>query len=414
MKKLFIVLMAVMAMGAFAGPSIVALVAPPGAGDTRVPDAVAKTLADFPGATIEVISINLADGSTMSMDAMLAAGTPPNVYVDTMVRASKYLVPEFAMPLNGLVRDLDKYQKGILEPYSRGGKVLALPQPGGAQGMCINLDIMRDIGFTVKPDWTVDDFLKMAELVKAKYQGKKWATGMFAANQSGDYLLHNWFPAFGAEYYKGGDYNKATIAQTGGAKVYAFYQALAAKGYIPPSASTLNDDDYAAQWANGLLAATAFFPGWCAGYLQTAMDQKMIDKPFDYAFVPFPRGPGVKAVPTYISNAAIIVHKTGKIDVDKISARLAEYINGPIGQDWATANMNTVSNRIDTKPPTNVHALAVANIAQKNGVYDCGLTDPRFTERRSLQYPILQKLLTGKLSPDEAIKAYESALSGVK
>ena len=58
----------------------------------------------------------------------------------------------------------------------------------------------------------------MAELVKQKYNGKKFATGMFAANQSGDYLLNNWFASFGVSFYKNGDYNNPVMASTGGAK----------------------------------------------------------------------------------------------------------------------------------------------------------------------------------------------------
>lgn len=414
MKKILVALFTLMMIGAYAAPSITVLMAPPGTGDLRYVEAAAKLKADFPALTVNLVNVNLADGSTMSMDAMIAAGTPPNVYIDTLVRSSKYILPEFALPLDGQVRDLNKYQKGVLTPYVRNGKLLALPMPGGAQAMCINLDIMKEIGFTVKPDWTIDDFLKMAELVKQKYGGKKYATGMFAANQSGDYLLHNWFEAFGAHYYAGGDYDKATLAKTGGAKTYAFYQILAKNGYIPANSSTLNDDDYCADWAAGKYAATAFFPGWCASYLQTAVDQKMIEKPFNYAFVPFPRGPGVKAVPTYISNAAMIVHKTGNAEIDRYAARFIEYVNGPKWQDWATINMGNVSNRTDTILPTEVRAVEVASIAQKNGVYDCGLTDPRFTERRALQYPILQKVLTFKLTPEDAIKEYDAALSSIK
>jgi len=414
MRKIFMVLLiALMFIPVFATPTITVLTSPPGVGDNRIFDAVKMLKNDYPDVIVNIINVNLSDGSTLTMDSMLAAGTPPNVYIDTMVRVSKYMIPEFALPLNGLVRDLDKYQKGVLDPYSRNGDILALPQPGSAQGMCINLDIMNDIGFTVKDDWTIDDFLAMAEKVKKFYGGKKFATGMFAANQSGDYLLHNWFAAFGAKYYVNGNYDKSVIADTGGAKVYSFYQTLVKNGYVPPNSATLNDDDYAAAWAEGKLAATAFFPGWCAGYLQTAIEQKMIDKPFKYKFVPFPRGSGVKSVGTYISNGAFIVHKTGNDTIDKLSARFVEYANGKKAQEYAVS-INNVANRIDVVQSTDPRLLEVASIASKNGVYDAGLTDPRFTERRSIQYPILQKLLTFKMTPDQAIQEYQKQLSAVK
>ncbi len=104
--------------------------------------------------------------------------------------------------------------------------------------------MMKEIGYTVPDNWTIDDFLKMAELVKQKYNGKKWATGMFAANQSGDYYINNWFASFGANWYNNKNYDKAVVADNGGAKVYEFYQTLVKNGYVPPNCATLNDDDY--------------------------------------------------------------------------------------------------------------------------------------------------------------------------
>jgi ABC-type glycerol-3-phosphate transport system substrate-binding protein len=147
--------------------------------------------------------------------------------------------------------------------------------------------------------------------------------------------------------------------------------------------------------------------------LQTAIEQKMIDKPFEYKFVQFPRGPGVKSVATYISNAAFIVHNTNNESIDRIAVRFVEYANDKRAQEWAVS-VNNVSNRIDVAQSTNARLLEVATIASKNGVYDAGLTDPRFTERRSLQYPILQKVLTFKMTPDQAIQEYQRQLSAVK
>jgi len=382
-------------------------------GDTTMFTIVVKNLTkDFPDVKVNFLKIDLSDGSSLSMDAQLAAGTAPNIYLDTMVRASKYIVPEFALPLNSYIRDLDKYNKGVLEPYTFNKKLLALPQFGGAQAICINLDIMNEIGYTVPDNWTVDDFLKMAELVKQKYQGKKWATGMFAANQSGDYLLHNWFSAFGAEYYKGGDYNRSVIAKTGGAKAYEFYQKLVKNEYVPPNCSTLTDDDYAMQWYKGQLAATAFFPNWTEPYFKTAEAEGL--KRFNYKFVPFPRGPGVKSVPTYFSNAAIVVHKTNNREVNQVAARFAEYLNSAEIQSLQIKVGNVIPNRMDTIEPTDIYSNQVMSIVKKNGIYDAGLTDPRFTERRALQFPILQKVLTFKITPEDAIKQYENALSAVK
>lgn len=419
MKRLFafILGMAILA-NVFAAPPITITVLH--SGDTVIADTTHFKLAeallkrDFPDVIVKWAKIDLSDGSTLTMDAMLAAGTAPNIYLDTMVRASKYMVPEFALPLDKIIRDLNKYNPGVLSPYVKKGKLLALPTPGGAQGMLINLDIMKEIGYAVPKDWTINDFLTMAEKVKIYYAGKKWATGMFAANQSGDYLINAWFASFGVSFYKPGSYDISTIADTGGAKVYEFYQNLVRNGYVPPNCATLNDDDYALEWQKGNLAATAFFPNWTAGYFKSAIDQGQISKEFNYMFAPFPRAPGVKAVPTYISNAAIVVHKTGT-KADAIAARLAEYLNCAQVQGELSVAAHVVPNRVDvTKQSNSVYVQQVMAIVKSQGVQDVGLTDPRFTERRALQFPILQQVLNFKLTPAEAIKLYQQKLSSIK
>jgi ABC-type glycerol-3-phosphate transport system substrate-binding protein len=408
MKRLFIALIVLaMAFTAMAAPQEITFLHS-GVPQWMIDYGVGKLAKDFPGWKVTPLLIDLSNGSTMTMDALLAAGKSPNVLYDTLVRSSKYIVPAYALPLNGVVRDLNKYND--LAAYTRGGKVLALPAPGGAQGMCINLDIMDAIGYVVPDDWTIADFLEMAGKVKEKFGDKKWATGMFAANQSGDYLIQNWFPAFGVEFFKAGQYTISTVAKTGGAKVYEFFQTLAKEGYIPPNAATLNDDDYALQWFSSQLAATAFFPGWMDPYWKTGIEQKAIDKPFRVKYVPFPRGPGVKKSPTYSSNAAIVVRKTGAF-ADKVAARFAEYINDAWSQTEQTKGL-VLPNRKDAKMLVDNESVAqVLDIVAKNGIYESGITTAKFPAIRTCQYPILQKVLTFKITPVEAAIAYEQAVN---
>lgn len=413
MKKLITVLLIIAAVFSVSSQTIVVL----NSGDTKFGDTSHFTIAenllkkDFPNIKVEWYKIDLADGSTLTMDAMLAAGEAPNIYLDTTVRASKYAIPEYAIPLNGLVRDLDKYVD--LSAYTKDDKVLSVPISGSAQGMCINLDIMKDIGFTVKPDWTIDDFLYMAELVKQKYGGKKFATGMFAANQSGDYLLNNWYASFGVEWYKDGNYDKALVAKNGGAKVYEFYQTLVKNGYVPPNAANLTDDDYTLQWSVGSIAATAFYPSWVKMYFDTAIQQKLIDKPFNIAFVPFPRAEGVKKVGTYFSGSIAVVHKTGT-EKDKIAARLVEYLSTDELENLFAKHIGLIPDKKGLAMPADPYVAQVGKIITDNGYQDVGLMDRRFTERRALQFPILQQVLNFKLTPKEAIEKFEKALNSVK
>jgi ABC-type glycerol-3-phosphate transport system substrate-binding protein len=322
------------------------------------------------------------------------------------------MIPEYALPLNDYIRDLDAYLPGVLEPFTRDGKILALPVPGGAQGMAINLDLLEDVGYTLPPreGWTVTEFLKMAEMVKQKYGGEKWATGMFAANQSGDYLINNWFASFGVQYYKNGDYSRTTIKETGGIKFFQYVKLLNDNGYIPPGSATLTDDDYLLQWAKGQLAATAFFEAWAPVYFKTVIDQGLAKEPFNYVFYPFPKADGVPSVPTYNMTGAIIVRKTGT-DADKIAARFVEYLNGPAVQEEFVKILQ-MPNRTDVKGklPGDRNAEIQA-IVRGNGIFDVGLTSPKFAITRPVLYPVLQKVLNGQITPEAAIDLYEKGLN---
>jgi len=378
---------------------------------TNVGWAFEQVKKDFPEAVMRGMQVDLSDGSQLTMTTFLAAGKAPNVYMDTLVRSSTYITPDFALPLDEYVRDLAKYPEDTLAPYRRNGDLLALPQPGSAQGMAINLDMMKDIGYEVPDNWTIADFLEMAELVKQKYNGEKWATGMFAGNQSGDYLINNWFAAFGCRYYDPGDYSHTVIRDTGGAQVHAFFQTLMKNGYIRQDAATQVDDDYVLDWARGNLAATAFFQSWTKHYFKVLIDNGEIKEPFEYKFVPFPRAEGVNRVPTYYMNGAIVVHKSGSA-ADPIAARFAEYLNGAKIQTAEVLLNSVLPTRTDvTAKPGDPWTAQIADIVAENGIFDVGLTNEKFGATRPQHYSILQKVLNLKNTPQESIAEYEKALN---
>jgi ABC-type glycerol-3-phosphate transport system substrate-binding protein len=386
-------------------------------GDTELPNggthfswAIAQLENDFPNVEVELLAVDLSDGSTLTMSTLSAAGMAPNIYFDYVGRACAYIREEYALPLNGVMRDLHEYRDGMLDPYTRNGNVFAVPATLGVQGMAVNMDMMREIGFEPTFNWTVEDFVEMCRLVKERYSGQKYGTGMFAGNQSGDYLINNWFAAFGAEMYKSGDYSKTTIRETGGAQVYEFFQMLVKEGYVPPGSSALVDDDYVIQWAVGDIAATAFFPGWVQMYFDTVITQKKIDKPFECMFFPFPSATG-KGTPTFGSSAVYVIKKTGTNE-DEVAARLVEYLNS----GWCQSILAQKGGNIPTRKDAAVlsedpYVRQTAEIMIKNGIMDVGLTTPWYASIRPLHYPVLQKVLTFQLSPEEAIAEYERRIN---
>ena len=358
--------------------------------------------AENPDIDLILLRLDNTAGSTLSMDALLAAGTPPNVLMEWVGRASKYMLPGFALPLQD-VMDLDPYLPGVLDPYTVNGDVLGVPVPSGAQGMAINTTIMDAIGYTVEFDWTVDDFLEMSALVKDYYGGEKWGTGMIAGNQSGDYLIRNWWPAFGADFYAPGDYSRTIVGESGGARVYEFFQLLVTEGYIQDGAATLIDDDYLLSWGMGELAAAAFFPGWCDTYLKMGATQGA--EPFEYIFMPFPSAVG-RGTPTYISGNTFLVIDSGDDATNAAAVRFVEHMNGGEAQTAASVLLLPPNRSDATFLPDNDRVRETAAIVAANGIMDVGLTGPKFAAIRPLHHPILQQVLNFQLTPEEAIALY--------
>jgi len=372
--------------------------------------AYSKWKQDYPDAELTLISLDIAEGSTMTLDALNASGDPPNIFVDWCGRVGKYLIPGYALPLRDQIRDIDQYYDSFLAPYTIDGELLGLPLNGGAQAMLINLDIMDEIGFTVEDDWTVDDFLEMCELVKQHYGGEKFGTGIYAANQSGDYVWSNWFDAFGAKFFLDGDYSKSTIVETGGEKVHEFFQTLARNEYIPPNAFALRDYDVFVMLGRGEIAAMTFYDVWIDTYQGVAAEQG-IEGGFRFKFVPVPNAVG-KTTASYISTAAAMVIKTGTA-ADAMAARFVEYLLDPTSQT-ISAGAGTIPNRrgvsvLNPRPGT----VDIMAILAANGVYDVGLTQEWFAAVRPLHFPILQKVLRLEIDPADSIQEYADNVNTV-
>jgi ABC-type glycerol-3-phosphate transport system substrate-binding protein len=383
---------------------------PPGFTFMQTDIAEALTRRAYPGTVITYTLADQSTGADKTMRAMVAAGTPPDVYVDTWVRAATYLRPDFALDLRGYMDDLADYVPGALNGVTRNGAVLGLPQPGDAQAMAINKELVADVGFAPKDwnTWTIDEFLVLAEKVKQKYGGKKYVTGLFAGNQSGDYLIRNWAASFGAEFYKNGDYTKTAINSPAGKAMLDFFLTLQTKGYVRPDWITQVDDDYVIDWATGNLAAAPFFFGWIEPYFKTVEDGG--GKRFDYMFVPFPRAAGVARVGAFATGTGMVVPKNKDDAQNKFAAKFAQSMNSPEAQIQLWYIMGTRPNRLSvvaqiSKPPQYSQITAVVGA---NGYFDLGGTSPLYAATRTLFPNTLQKI--GKVPTAQLIADYAAEM----
>ena len=376
--------------------------------DERFSYATDKFHQDYPDVAVRCLPLDLTTGSAMTMDALHEADLRPNIYFDHVSRTSKYMIPGYALPLDDVVRNLDQFNDGVLDPYRHDGLLYGIPGPSASNGIAINLDIMEEIGYTVPEDWTVDDFLEMCELVKQFYGGEKWGTFMYAKTMSGDYQINTWWGAFGAEMFESGDYSRTTIRETGGAKVHEFYQLLMSEGYIPPGSASAIDGETFAKWGMGMFAAFPFYPAWVPNYQKIGADRGYDN--FDVVFVEFPTATG-DPVPAYAASGVTIVIETGT-EADAMAARFAEYLNDATSHEIQTRLSGIPSNRKDaTVESSDPLQAQVGAIAAENGIQDIGLTSPFAAAVRAQHYTILQRVLNFELTPEESILLYEQKVN---
>jgi len=378
--------------------------APAAAGWTFTQQDIAEAVfhRKYPSALIEYTTVDISTGADKTMRAAVAAGNAPDLYIDTWVRAASYIRTDFAADLRGLMGDLDDYLPGVLDTTTRGGEVLGLPFAGDGQALAVNLAMCREAGFAPAnwATWTLEEFYQLAELVKAKYGGKKWVTGFFAANQSGDYLLRNWAATFGAKFYANGDYTKTAINTPEGIATLSFFRDLTAKGYVRSDWIGQTDDDYVLDWANGKLATAPFYFSWIEPYFKGI--EALGGKRFDYAFVPFPRAPGIGKVPVHYTASGGVVPE-GKIPARvAMAAAFLQAWNGPEAQVWSYYAGNVRPNRksvvaVLSKPP---QFGQVQDVMTANGIYDLGPTLPLYAATRPLFPAALQRLMQSPKGAD--------------
>ena len=150
----------------------------------------------YPDIEFTVVDMAQVTGEDITVAAMVAAGDAPDIYVGFAGRAGKYLVSEYAQPL-----DIDEsvWDADVLETYKHDGVLYGLPFSLPVQAMYINTTVTDAAGYDI-PDgaWDIFDYIEMLEAIRdSGYEG--WPTFLYAGSPSADYLWLNWFSAFGIE-----------------------------------------------------------------------------------------------------------------------------------------------------------------------------------------------------------------------
>jgi ABC-type glycerol-3-phosphate transport system substrate-binding protein len=372
------------------------------------------------GINVTPIGLNTADGTTIAIDAMLKANIVPNVLIDFTGRAAKYMVQTSklkAMDFKPYMtqKEIDDFSN--LVPWTREGKILGLPNPSPGQAMCVNISLLKKYDIPV-PDasWTIDQFLAAAHTLKDK---KAYATVLFAANPSADYLYINWFAAFGARIFNPGDYTKTAVQSPAGLATFQFFSDLVTLGYAPKEAPDLWDDAALEVWMKGNVAFMPLRPDWIPSYKDTAKQQKLNETWFEYKFLPFPAASGVKGVATVGTGATIVAFEKGDKAKDTATAKFCIWMssaktNGPFTRTGAFSAL-----KIPTEPPSDPKIVdpadwaVVRDIASTAGWMDVGYTLQVYTQIREELPKELQAMWRGEKTPEKALNDYAAFINGI-
>ena len=427
MKRILLIsLFLVLALGLFAGGQqegdgitlVVALAADPN-GENRLLPIVAFQV-ENPDVKLEWAPINVADASTIGMDARIAAGLPVDFYNDYMSRSGKYAIPNtgketiWALDLSKYIDDLDDYYPGVLDSYTHDGQVLAVPGGVLAVGQRINLDLLKKVGYALPPpeEWTLEEFTTMAEKVTAAALPDTYASLMFAENRSGDWMYMGWLATFGARLFEGADYSKTIINSPEGLKVFEFWKEMQEKGFIPAEAALMNDDhaiEYRDAGRLGAMGDRASNKNADDYYAQ--LKQRGIE-PFKSAIYPYPKAPGVAKVPLVTTFELSVAFESDDERVNEMAARMAWFWSNTEFQQ-SKCNLAEYPTRKSVQGIDEGWWLATQALMVEHGTLDAGNNLGCYDEIRGAMFPQLQKLFLGSATPAETLALYEEALNGI-
>jgi ABC-type glycerol-3-phosphate transport system substrate-binding protein len=349
----------------------------------------------YPSVEVEFVdaTAGVQGGINVMLESYVASGRTPNVVVMTVMRSSKFFKAGLALDLKQYIpNELKKWEPVYLNRVTKDGHVYGLPCNGSGLALAINLTLAEEVGWKAPApmsEWTMDSFMEFCKLLKPK---KKYGTVLFAGSNPIPYVTC-WWASFGVEFFKNGDYSKVAIDSPQTRKALAWMREMIDKGYTPPNASEIIDDDSVAMSAEGYIGANLWPPS----------------SPGKWARYPFPTTPGVKTGGVFSNyEVALATDKKDK-RINQISAELAAECGGEF---WQTYNIirgaiPAIKGIAVPKLPDN--GWQIAEIVKNFGIYDMGTETAKYPVFRPVIRTFLAQFFDGQINAETFIKEYTKA-----
>ncbi len=297
-----------------------------------------------------------AGGTTLFMDTAVAAGTPPDIYLDSNMRISKYYGQGLTADLSAVLSAADRSKYGnILKDFQApDGKLWGIPVSGGYWDYIINktlFDKKRLSALLPKaPDytWTTEQFLKAARAINDP--PNVYATAFFAKSPSMDSAFNAFFGGFpGVEFY---DQKTKTFKINSPKAIEAlkFLHTLLEENLLVPGGAGFIDDDIDPYWINQQIAMIGG-ANWYAKITNKAIKEQGL-APFEYILARYPNKNGSPATPVATSDpdGFIVFKQKDQKNMAKI-IELVKYLQSPEIASSIAGGWSKVPLRSDAKNP---------------------------------------------------------------
>ena len=334
----------------------------------------------------------------------IAAGDPPDIYLDYLGRTSQFANSQYALDIAPLVGQevLDLYEPSYLDMMNKGGVQYGLVTTGWISVMIVNTTLLERVGMLdVIEDgrWTIEEFTEASRRVRA-LGDDYWGYLMFALNTGGDYWHMGFLPSFGANLYEN---NQAVISSPEGLEALQWYKDYVDEGLAPPGAAALDETAHQAMWQTGKMLATARSPGVAdSGRGQLAFEAGIAEEPFTAVAVAFPTTPGVEKVPVAMGPNGAMMFNNGTISQEIVDAFIA--LTGYRLQAYRSMEQSRYASltSLQGARPNDFHFGVGEQIIADNGLWDIGVGLRAYGAVRLLVPPMFQAIYTGELSVTDA------------
>ncbi len=371
-----------------------------------------------------------AGGTTLFVDTALAAGQPPDVYMDSVFRMGKYGQKDQLLPLNPI---LPPEKRELMDPQAlaaatKNGITWAiLTDNSFPDALIVNRALWKAKGaedlLPKEPDrdWTTEEFERACEAINDP--PNLYCTLFFAKTPSYDHAMYAWLAPFGAQRFAPGVYTAVTDNSPEAIAGHKWIKSLLDRNLAVPGPAAFVDDDMDAYLLQGRIAIGS--GGWYElGLIEAGQKDGSLKVEWDPYMVNYPhpadRGPGPLC---NLGGRGWSAFKTGDHVKEAAALKWIDYVTDPelnikvqTAAGGGLAGIPLITPK-DWDPQSlygdNKDWNWIMRMAKERGTLDMGYTAPNFNEIRAKWAEMRQAAWSGDMTVEAASAEWEAQANAI-